>query len=168
MNATTKTRIAESANERTQPSDFFTFNNEQLSAAFYLNHPYRRPPIGWRREVEQLDLADARAFYDRYYAPDNAILVVAGDVTPDQVRALAEKHYGPIAPSGRPPATLPQEPPQRAARRVIMHDARVRQPYVIRFYLAPNYDPANPRESAAVELLSNLIGSGITSRLART
>ena len=142
--------------------------SEQLSAALYQNSPYGIPVIGWRHEMEKLSLEDEEKFYQRYYAPDNAILVVAGDVMPDQVRKLAEKNYGPIAPSGRLPAARPQEPPHRAPVRVVMRDARVRQPVVERLYLVPTYDPKNPQEAAALELLSDLLGRGITSRLSRT
>lgn len=163
--ATERDVILEERNQRTENSPQALFL-EQMQAALYLNHPYGVPVIGWRHEIETLGLADAQAFYERYYAPDNAILVVAGDVTPEEVRALAETHYGPIAPSGRPPAARPQEPPQRAPRRVEMRDARVQQPYVSRLYLVPVYDPANPREAAALSLLSDLLGDGVTSRLA--
>ncbi len=68
--------------------------SEQIMAALYLNHPYGRPVIGWRHEIEQLNREDALEFYKRFYAPNNATLVVAGDVDPDEVRALAEKTYG--------------------------------------------------------------------------
>lgn len=156
--------------ERSQRSD----NNpqalfgEQMGAALYMNHPYGIPVVGWRHEIEELSLEDARSFYERYYAPDNAILVVAGDVTPEEVRELAEEHYGKRAPSGRPPEARPQEPPHRAPRRIEMRDARVSQPVVNRTYLVPAYDPANPREAAALEILGDLLGSGITSQFAKT
>ena len=84
--------------------------SEQVQAAQYLNHPYHRPTIGWRHEMETLNREDALAFYRRYYQPDNAILIVAGDVTAEDVKALAEKTYGkierrsPIAPRVRRPS----------------------------------------------------------------
>ncbi len=159
--------ILEERNQRTENNPQSLFN-EQMNAALYLNSPYGLPPVGWRHEIAQLNIKDARSFYERYYAPDNAILVISGDVTPDQVRALADTYYGPIAPSGRPPEARTQEPPHLAARRLTMHDARVRQPYVIRDYMVPSYDPENPREAAAMTLLSDILGDGITSRLARS
>ena len=158
--------ILEERNQRTD-NDPQGLYNEQMRAALYQNHPYGIPVIGWRHEIEELSLADAERFYRRYYAPDNAILVVAGDVTPEEVRALAEEHYGALAPSGRPPEARPQEPPQRAPRRVEMRDPRVSQPFVSRTYLVPNYDGANPREAAALELAADLLGGGLTSRFAR-
>jgi zinc protease len=165
--ATERDVILEERNTRTDnsaQSQFF----EQMAAALYMNHPYGVPVIGWRHEIERLGLADARAFYDRYYAPDNAVLVVAGDVTPEQVRTLAEKHYGPLRASGAPPEARPSEPPQLAARRLTMRDTRVRQPFVQRLYLVPSYDAANPGEAAALDLLGGILGEGITSRLSRS
>ncbi len=164
--ATERDVILEERNQRIDNNPQALFG-EELRAALFRNHPYGIPVIGWRHEIEHLSLADARAFYQRYYAPDNATLVVAGDVTPARVRELAEKYYGPIAPSRHPPAARPQEPPSRAARRVEMHDPRVRQPYVNRLYLVPTYDPANPREAAALDILADILGDGITSRLGR-
>ncbi|MFN7052283.1 MAG: M16 family metallopeptidase, partial [Gemmobacter sp.] len=96
--ATERNVILEERNQRTD-SDPGSLFSEQLRAAQYLNHPYAIPIIGWRHEIEGLDRAEAEAFYRTYYAPNNAVLVVAGDVTPDAVRAMAEKHYGPIAPT---------------------------------------------------------------------
>jgi zinc protease len=159
--------ILEERNQRTEVNPQALFN-EQMDAALFLNSPYGIPPIGWRHEIEALSLEDARTFYDRYYAPDNAIAVIAGDVTPEQVRALAEQYYGLLKPSGRPPDARPQEPPHLAARRLVMHDARVRQSYVMRTYLAASYDPDNPVEAAALSLLSDILGGGITSRLAKS
>ena len=163
--ATERAVILEERNQRTENNPQSLFG-EQMGAALFMNHPYGIPVIGWRHEIEELSLEDAMWFYERYYAPDNAILVVAGDVTPEEVRRLAETHYGPLEPSGRPPEARPQEPPHRAPRRIEMRDARVSQPVVSRTYLAPSYDPENPRESAALELLGDLLGRGITSELA--
>ena len=141
---------------------------EMMAAALYMHHPYSVPIIGWRHEMEGLTRDDALAFYERYYAPDNAILVVAGDVTPEAVRTLAERHYGPHQPSGNPRAARVQEPPQLAARRVEMRDARVRQPYVMRQYLVPSRVSGDPADAAALTLLAEVLGgSGVTSRLAR-
>ncbi|HSF93507.1 MAG TPA: pitrilysin family protein [Thermohalobaculum sp.] len=164
--ATERAVILEERSQRVDNSPQALFG-EQMDAVLYLNHPYRIPVIGWRHEIEQLGLEDARSFYRRYYAPDNAILVVAGDVIPEQVLALAEQHYGPIAPSGQPPEARPQEPPHLMARRVTMRDARVRQPYMVRDYLAVPYGPDTARESAALSVLSSILGDGVTSRLSR-
>jgi len=133
--------------------------SEQMRAAQFQNHPYGLPIIGWRHEMEQLSLDDARAFYERFYAPNNAILVIAGDVDPVAIRALAERHYGPIAPDPDiAPRMRPQEPPQLAERRITLADARVSEPYVLRTYLAPERDPGNQQEAAALTVLAELLG----------
>ncbi|MCL5779144.1 insulinase family protein [Limibaculum sp. FT325] len=164
--ATERDVILEERNSRTDNDPGALFQ-EQMRAALYMNHPYGVPIIGWRHEIEALGLPEALAFYRRFYAPDNAILVVAGDVAPDEVRRLAEIHYGPLEPSGNPADARPQEPPQLAARRIEMRDARVRQPYVMRHYLAPAYDPADPGTAAALTVLAKVLGQGITSRFAQ-
>ena len=101
---------------------------EELDAALYLTHPYGRPVIGWKHEIEALTREDALAFYERYYTPNNAVLVVAGDVTPDEVRALAEETYGKVARRADPGERLrPREPEPRAERTVSMSSPRVQQ-----------------------------------------
>ncbi|WP_435256796.1 M16 family metallopeptidase [Thioclava sp. FR2] len=143
--------------------------NEQTRASQFLNHPYGIPVIGWNHEIEALDRKDALDFYRLYYAPNNAILVVAGDVTPDAVKAMAEKHYGPLAPSkGIAPRVRPSEPPQLSERRLSYVDARVSQPYVSRSYLAPERDPGDQKKAAALTMLAELLGgSGTTSLFAQ-
>ena len=135
--ATEREVIIEERNQRVENSPAALFR-EQKDAVQYLNHRYGVPIIGWRHEMVSLDRDDALAFYERFYAPNNAILVVAGDVTPDEVRALAQEHYGPIPANPALPERLrPTEPPQTAERRITFRDARVAQPYVSRSYLAP-------------------------------
>lgn len=158
--------IIEERNQRVENSPAALFR-EQKSAMQYLNHRYGVPIIGWRHEMEALDLADALDFYRTYYAPNNAVLVVAGDVTPDEVRVLAEKYYGPVpANSDLPERARPQEPPQMAERRITFRDARVSQPYVSRSYLAPERDSGAQQEAAALTLLAEILGGGQTSFLA--
>ena len=157
--------------ERTQRTDSNpgALLAEQMAAAQYLNHPYGIPVIGWRHEMEQLTRQNALDFYHANYAPNNAILVVAGDVKPDDVLALARKYYGPIPPSDLiKPRLRPTEPPQLAERRLVLADTRVAQPYVIRTYLAPERNPGDQRSAAALSLLAELLGgTGTTSVLAR-
>ncbi len=157
--------IIEERNQRTENSPQALLG-EQMNAALFQNHPYGIPVIGWRHEMESLTRADARAFYERHYAPDNAVLVVAGNADPAEVQRLAELHFGPIAPASRRPEARPQEPPQRAPRRIAMSDERVRQPYVVRSYLVPSRGSADQAEAAALEVLSRILGSGVASRFA--
>jgi zinc protease len=141
---------------------------EQVSAALYLNHPYGRPVIGWRHEIEKLNREEALVFYRRFYAPNNAIVVVAGDVTEEQVRKLAEETYGKVA--RRPdvgPRHRPQEPDTKAIRHVTLADPRVAQPNMQRAYLVPSDMTARPGEAEALDVLAHVLGSGENSRLYR-
>ncbi len=141
---------------------------EQMDASLYLNHPYHRPVIGWRHEVEKLNYNDALAFYQRFYSPNNAIVVIAGDVTPDEVKAEAEATYGKVADRVEiGPRLRPTEPIQDAARRVTLADPRVEQPSISRYYLAPSSTTAKVGESEALEILANVL-SGTNGRLYRT
>ena len=157
--------IIEERNQRTEnnPSALF---GEQISAAQYLNHRYGVPIIGWMHEMQTLDMEDALAFYEIFYSPNNAILVVSGDVTPEEVRRLAEKYYGVIPANPDLPDRLrTEEPPQNAERRLIFRDARVAQPYVRRSYLAPERDPGAQETAAALTFLAEILGGGTTSYL---
>src|SRR5215471_5834184 len=110
---------------------------EQIMAALYLNHPYGRPVIGWRQEIEKLDREDALAFYKRFYAPNNAILVIAGDVDAKDIRPLVEKNFADIPAQLSIPAKRlrPQEPTPAALRTVTLSDPRVEQTNIRRYYL---------------------------------
>jgi len=160
--------ILDERNERTDSSPQALLG-EQMAAAQYMNSPYGIPVIGWRHEMEALSRQDALDFYNANYAPNNAILIVAGDVKPEDVRTLAEQYYGPIPPSDAiKPRIRPTEPPQLAERRLVLADGRVAQPYVIRSYLAPERNPGDQREAAAISLLAELLGgNSTTSVLAR-
>ena len=160
--------ILEERSQRTD-SDPGSLLREQMSAAMFLNHRYGIPIIGWRHEMEGLTRQDALDWYETYYAPNNATLVIAGDATPDQVRALAEKYYGPIQPSDRiVPRLRPQEPPALAARRLALADERVSNPYIHRMYTAPERDAGAQKQAAALSILSELLGGNAqTSYLSR-
>ncbi|MDE0591116.1 pitrilysin family protein [Halocynthiibacter sp. C4] len=158
--------ILEERNQRTENNPGALFA-EQRNAAQYMNHPYGIPVIGWKHEMEELSLEDSLEFYQRYYAPNNAILIVAGDVIPEDVLALAEKYYGVLEPT----VDLPErertiEPPQLSERRLTFTDPRVAQPYVIRSYLASERDSGAQEEAAALTLLAEILGgNGATSVL---
>ena len=139
--------------------------SEQVSAAQYLSHPYGLPIIGWEHEIAAFTYDDALRFYDRHYAPNNAILIVTGDVKLDRLRDLAERTYGRIPAGTIAARTRPTEPPQRAARRVTMRDERVASPDWMRSYLAPSYRIAEGNRATALDLLATILGDGSTSRL---
>src|ERR1700723_2168544 len=142
---------------------------EQIMAALYLNHPYGRPVIGWHQEIEKLDREDALAIYKRFYAPNNAILVIAGDVDADEVRPMVERTFGVVAPQPAIPARRmrPQEPEPAAPRTVTLSDPRVEQPSLRRYYLVPSATTAAAGESPALDVLAQLMGGGSNSYLNR-
>jgi zinc protease len=142
--------------------------SEHLNAALFLSHPYRNPVIGWKHDIEGLNIDSILAFYKRWYAPNNAILVVAGDITAAQLKPLAEKYYSKIPRQPETQRTRAKEPPQQAERRVTLRDNRVRQPTWQRTYLAPGLQLGNKAHTYPLEVLSNIIGSGTSSRLYRS
>jgi zinc protease len=142
--------------------------SEALGATLYVNHPYGLPIIGWQHEIETLDRSDALAYYRRFYTPENAILVVAGDVTTEEVARLASETYGRIPARGEAPKRNRKiEPPIPAARRVELTDAKVEQPSFQRYWLVPSHQTASDGEAYALEVLAQLIGGGPASRLMR-
>jgi zinc protease len=142
--------------------------NEAVQAALFTHHPYGVPVIGWTHEIEGLNREDALRYYARFYTPENAILIVAGDVDAETVRQLAEQHYGAIPPRGaRPERQRPQEPPPVARKLVTVADPKVEQPSWQRCYLAPSSHTAKPGEAEALDVLAHLIGGGQTSHLYR-
>ena len=163
--ATEREVIIEERRSRTENSPS-SILSEQMSATLYQNHPYRIPIIGWMHEMAKLSREDALTFYKRFYAPNNAIVVVAGDVTVEEVKALAEAAYGALKPNpGIKLRQRPQEPPHRAARRVELKDPRAGNASVRRFYLTPSIPTAAPGEAEALYLLMKIAANGSTSRL---
>ena len=140
--------------------------DEQMGAMLYQNHPYHMPVIGWMHEIAKLSRQDALDFYKSHYAPNNAILVVAGDVTTEEVKKLAEDTYGklPSNPAIKP-RQRPSEPPSRAPKRIELKDPRAGNPTLYRSYLAPSYSTAEPGEAEALELMMKVMGGGATSRM---
>jgi zinc protease len=141
---------------------------EQIMAALYLNHPYGRPVIGWHHEIEKLTREDALAFYKRFYAPNNATLVIAGDVTADEIRPMVEQTFGPIASQPDIPVKRirPQEPEPAGPRTVTLADPQVEQPTVRRYYLVPSAT-GDAATSVALDVLAQVLGGGSNSLLYR-
>lgn len=139
--------------------------SEQVNAALYLNYPYRRPIIGWEHEIRALDVDRILAFYKRYYAPNNAVLIVEGDVTVDEIKTLAEKYYGviPRGPDIQRDRTI--EPPSRADKRISLAHERVQQPSWNRTYLAPSYNYGETKHAYALQVLEEILGGGPSARL---
>lgn len=143
--------------------------NEQMLAILYENHPYGKPVLGWDHEIDGLTLKDEHDFYDCHYGPNNSVLVVAGDVTVDDVRKLAEATYGMNAPNASVrPRSRPSEPEPIAPRWVQLEDARAGTPLMLRYYHVPSYKSSSvPGEAEALVLLARILGGDDTSRLYR-
>ena len=157
--------VREERRERTD-NDPSALLGEQIDAAMYTAHPYGKPVVGWMSEVAKLTRDDAVAFYKAHYTPANAVLVVAGDVEPEQVKAMAGKYYGVLKNTFTPVARQRTvEPDPIAERRVTMVDQRAASPTIQRSYLAPSYATANGREALALDLLADILGGGTQSRL---
>lgn len=140
--------------------------HEQVMAALFVNHRYGVPVIGWMHEIRGWTRADALEFYRRWYAPNNAILVVAGDVQLDHLKALVERYYAPLA---AVPVTRKRtvEPDPIAERHVIMVDPRAGRPLLMQLFLAPAYGAPDKHRTAATEVLAELLGGGPSSVLYR-
>lgn len=142
--------------------------DEQMRAVQFLHHPYGIPVIGWEPEIRNLTAADAFRFYRTHYAPNNAILVVAGDITVEELKPLAEKYYGSIPARAIAPRPDVLEPKPIAARRVSLESIQVRRPSLSRSYLAPSHGETLRPEVYALEVLNEILGGGATSRLYRS
>ena len=144
---------------------------EQLMATAYQAHPYRRPVIGWMPDLEAMQPDDARAWYRRWYAPNNAYLVVVGDVDHREVFREAEKHYGSLAADELPARRISPEPAQRGPRASVVK-APAELPYLTMAWQVPALrDPANDREAYALQVLAAVLdgydGARLTRRLVR-
>jgi zinc protease len=140
---------------------------EALMSAALRAHPYRRPVIGWMNDLENMTASDARAWYENWYAPNNAYLVVVGDVDRDAVFRLAREHYGAISARNLPVRKPQREPDQNGARRVVVK-APAKLPYVAMAYRVPALrSPASDRESYALEVLAGVLDGHDAARLAR-
>jgi zinc protease len=143
--------------------------DETLQATLFAHHPYGTPIIGWNHEIEELSREDALAYYTRFYTPENAILIVAGDVDAQAVEALAAQTYGKIPARAQAPARRrPQEPPPRAERLVTLTDEKVEQPSHERIFVVPSYTTAAPGEAEALDVLAHMLGGGPASVLYET
>lgn len=144
---------------------------EQLMATAFQAHPYRRPVIGWMTDIEDYRLEDARRWYEDWYAPNNARLVVVGDVDHEAVFAMARKHYGAVAARELPERRISEEPPQRGPRHTQVR-APAQLPLIALAWHVPSLrDPYNDRDAYALEVLSSVLdgydGARIPRRLVR-
>lgn len=141
---------------------------ERMRAMLWPHHPYGTPVIGWLHEINALDRETALEFYRTWYAPNNAILVVAGDVDAAELRPLAERFYGRLRPTRNLPArTWVSDPPNVGPMRVTHSDVKVRQPSFSRLYRAISYGTDTGRQAHSLDVAMEILGGSETSRLYR-
>ena len=141
---------------------------ERMRAMMWPHHPYGTPIIGWLHEIQSLDRATALNFYRTWYAPNNVILVVAGDISAAELRPLAERYYGGIPPTRNLPArTWPSDPPSAGPMRIIHRDEKVRQPAMTRLYRSISYGTDTGHQAHALDVAVEILGGSETSRLYR-
>lgn len=158
--------VLEERRQRTEndPRGYFY---EQLRALLFVNHPYGRPVLGWMHEVDSLKRDNAMAFYRQWYAPNNAILVVSGDVTMKELKPLAQQYFGKLKPIKLPARQWTTVPPLTGLPRLTLHTAEIRQPVLERLYRVPSYTQ-DKTESLALEVMENIMDGGAATRLYRT
>jgi zinc protease len=140
---------------------------EQFNAVAYRVLPYRNPVIGWMGDLERMSAADLKEWYRLWYAPNNATLVVVGDIQPDRVLALAKKHFGPLQAEATPRMRPLQEPPQRGVIRTVVR-APAREPYLMLGYHTPvTGSTAQEWEPYALLMLAGILDGGDSARLSR-
>ena len=141
---------------------------EQLMSMALKAHPYRNPIIGWMSDLEHMRIADVREFYRTWYAPNNALLVVVGDVQPGEVFELAERHFGGIAAKSLPPRRPQNDPPQQGERRAIVK-APAELPYLTMAFPVPLLrDARSDTEPYALEMLAAVLSGSRAARLPRS
>ena len=140
---------------------------EQFNAAAFVTSPYRNPVIGWMQDLQAMQVEDLRRWYQRWYTPNNAILVVVGDVDPQQVLSLAKHYFGPLEPSELETLKPVEEITQRGERRVVVK-APASLPYIVMGYKVPVLRTAEEDwEPYALEVLAGILDQGNSSRLSR-
>lgn len=164
----TERKVVQEERRQQTESNPFAVAIEKLDATLFKVHPYGRPVVGLPADVASLTRADADAFYRSHYMPGNAIVMVVGDVRPDEVRKLAEQYYGPLKnPVALPQRQRPTEPLRASAERLELQDGRINDPLLIRKYMVPARTALAPRQAAALEVLSVILGGNSESRLER-
>ena len=139
--------------------------NEQFNSTIYHVHPYGRPVVGWMNDLENMTAADAREWYNTWYAPNNATLVVVGDVNAQDVLKLAKQYFGPLKPHALPARKPQVEPEQKGERRVIVK-AQAKLPYVLMGFHVPSLQDADKDvDPYALEILAGVLNGNDSARL---
>ena len=137
---------------------------EQLRSALFVNHPYGTPTIGWMDEIEKYEWADVKVFYDTWYAPNNATIIISGDVSIEKTRPLIEKHFGALEPKEIPSRVRPNVPKAIGQTDMTLHHATIKQPSFSKMLIAPSYKN-NKKDALALQVLEQILSGGATTRL---
>lgn len=164
--ASEKNVVLEERRQRTE-NDPAGLLSEQVQSALFVNHPYGTPVIGWMDEIKEYEWADVKTFYDRWYAPNNAIVVVSGDITAKKLKPLAEQIYGALPAKELPARTRYSVPPAKGLAVITSRDPSVRQASVRRVYIAPSFH-SNKTDSLALQVLEDILAGGPAARLYQT
>lgn len=140
---------------------------EQMEAALHLSHPYGRPVIGWPGEIRRIGRAEAQDFYDNHYTPNNAVLVIAGDVTVGEVRDDVQSTYGKLAARAHKPRWEFAQPRRLGETRLTVASDEAKVPSFSRIYRVPSYAEAEPGEAESLDVLAQTLGEGESSLLYR-
>lgn len=138
---------------------------EQLDAITFLNHPYGQPLIGWAEDIATFNAGDARQFFEKYYRPNNMVLVVAGDVKPRDVRRMAQRYYGGLPGGEKTSRHWADEPPVRLKRSGEMQDARVNEPRLMIQYVGPSVRSGTTTNALPLAVFAQYLGGGDASAL---
>lgn len=155
--------VLEERRQRTDndPRELFS---EQLNSFLYVNHPYARPVIGWMDEIKLYEWPDVKQFYDTWYAPNNAILVVSGDITAEKLKPLAEKIYGALPTKEIKERKRPLVAPANAQTVISLRHPSIHQSVWQKIFLAPA-ESRNRSDSLALQVLAEILDGGPTTRL---
>lgn len=158
-----KSVVLEERRQRTENDPRALFM-EQMDAAFFINHPYGTPVIGWMDEIKNYEWSDVKKYYDRWYAPNNMILVVSGDISAQELKPLAQKYYGGLTRKNLPVRIRPNIPGAQAITDLTLHHPQITQAQYYKLYLAPT-ETKNRADSLALQVLVDILSGGPTSRL---
>ena len=161
--ASEKNVVLEERRQRTE-NDPRSLFSEQMMSALFVNHPYGTPVIGWMDEIKTYEWPDVKKFYDQWYAPDNVILVVSGDITADELKPLAEKYYGTLPRKELPPRIRPKVPGANGQTVMTLHHKLIQQPQLQMVFIAPS-EATNKQDSLALEVLESILSDGAATRL---
>ncbi|MGB1027185.1 MAG: M16 family metallopeptidase, partial [Rhodospirillaceae bacterium] len=142
--------------------------NERLDQALWVVHPYKNPIVGWEHELKSLTREDVLAFYKAHYGPENAIVVISGDVTAQEVQPLAEATYGQVPNQGIEPRMRDRSLPLPAEATITLQHAQVGQASLTRRYVAPSYNLDPEQDVYALQVFQEIVGSGSTGKLYRS